>query len=1252
MKSLIRWAISNTPAMNTLMLAIIVVGIGATVIIRREVFPEFELEIILINVPYPGASPEEVEEGICEKIEEAVFSIEGIDKLSSVSREGMGTVIIELKASVKDVQKKLNEVRSEVDRIPSMPVLAEDPEVTQITFRSPAIRIGILAPAGAEKDELELRRIAERVRNDLLLLPSVTQASVIGGRDFQIDVEIAEATLRRYGKSLRDVAMAVRRENMELPGGKMTTDSQEILLRGKNKGETGEEIENVPLVTDPSGVVLTVEDIGTVRDEFIDSTAINYINGRPGLTVSVDKTSDEDLLQIVSEVNAYLTFLREAIQESKPGALEDAREKIERLTGQKIRPLPLGYDVAVWNDRSIMVEERMELLARNGLQGLVLVFVVLALFLERRLAFWVAMGIPISMFGAMAILFAMGQTLNMLSMFAFLMALGILVDDAIVVGENVYSHRQMGKPFVRAAIDGTYEVMPSVLASVTTTIIAFSPLLFVPGIMGKFIAVMPLAVIVMLLISLFESTFILPCHLAHSKHGDDDPNQGHGKLDPKSPFLRGYRRACRPGFFLPWAVCFGLAISAVVVSYQAGLWERLVALSPALAGMAFHLALAAFGLLLLIAVAPFLFLPLAYGGLLMDKLNDATDNALQWFINRIYTPVLRFSLVNPTVVAAGALALLLITFGIYRSGIVPWNGFPKLDGSNIQGAVTYPDGTPGDFTELETRRMLAAIQEIDEEYGERMREEHGADYPLTDLVKVTHFAVGEIDVSGEIRPGEAASGAFTGAVAVELVETNQREVSSEWVVKEWRKRAGDFPGAESVVFGAQGFGPGGAAIEFKMLAQPEQMEQMEAAIEAAKKKLAEYPGVFDIRDNSRPGKWEYQLKVNDRGKSLGVTVEDIAQTVRSSYYGEEVMRLQRGRHEVKLMVRYPKEERQKLAKFDELRVRVAPPTGDLVRELLGGAASGSGPYEIPLTDVAEITVERGYSEINRTDQLRSITVTADIDEARANASNITRDMQKTFMPTLLAQYPGVQIRWEGQAEQTAESLSGLMIGLVIALFCMFALLTLQFRSYLQPVIIMLIIPFGVVGAVFGHMFLQLPLTLFSVFGLVALTGVVVNDSIVLIDFINHRVRDGMPLREALIESGRRRFRPVLLTSATTIAGLLPILLETSLQAQVLIPMATSLAFGLMFSTVLVLVIAPTWYEIYAKIFGVTRDHAADGEDRYAGPVAGRNREMDEASAPGDRDDWRRRDGEADAAYHPSPAHSYTDAGNGDGREDE
>ncbi|MFH1265094.1 MAG: efflux RND transporter permease subunit, partial [Planctomycetota bacterium] len=657
MKSVLRWAIRNTPAMNTLMVSIMLVGAVSLILTHRELFPEFELEIVLVTVPYPGASPEEVEEGVCQKIEEAVRSVDGIKKQYAMAREGSGTVVLELEANVPDAQKILNEIRSEVDRIPSFPELAEDPEVKQITIRQAAIRVGVIGPDTDDPEaEVNLRDVTEKLRDALLHLPSVSQANIIGGRDYQIDIEIPESTLREYGLTLQDVARIVRRQNVELPGGTMKTDSQEVLLRGKNRQLVGRQIAEIPLVTRPGGVVLTVGDLGAVRDEFVDTTAINRINGRPGLVISIDKTANEDLLAIVGDVKQFLASA------GTPGGFE----------------LPEGYELAQWSDMSVMVKDRLDLLAKNGLQGLILVLIVLAVFLELRVAFWVALGIPVSMLGACWILYSGGQTLNMLSMFAFLMALGILVDDAIVIGENIFSHRQMGKSPLEAAVDGAHEVLPSVVASVTTTIVAFVPLLFVPGVMGKFIAVMPVAVIAMLMFSLVESALILPCHLAHNERGGAR----------RRLFARVYRRWSE----LPVPLTAALLVLAVTVFFAHLLRPQPLPWTvkpwqPAVLAWLAYAALAPAALVVAAqAVYPLRGLAegIAWSNVVSSRLLDA-------FIERVYLPVLRWSLGNPWLVLSVAAAVLMASIGWARK--MPFNAFPKLDSTSVEATIVYPDGT-------------------------------------------------------------------------------------------------------------------------------------------------------------------------------------------------------------------------------------------------------------------------------------------------------------------------------------------------------------------------------------------------------------------------------------------------------------------------------------------------------------------------------------------------------------------------------
>ncbi len=668
MKSLVQWAVRNTPAMNTLMIAFMVVGAFSLYKMRREVFPEFDLEIILVTVPYPGASPDEVEEGICQKIEEAVRSIEGIKYQTSIAQEGAGHVVLELEADVKDVQKILNEVRSEVDRIPSFPELAEEREVKQITMREPVIQVGIIGPDRKDMAaELHLRDVAEQVREDLLQQPAVSQATIIGAREYQIDVEIPEETLRKYGLSLTRVADIIRRENVEIPGGTMRTDAQEVLLRGKNKRSIGEELLEIPLVTAPGGVVLRVGDLGTVRDEFDDTiTSISRINGQPGLVISVERTTSEDLLAMVDDVRRYVSA----------------------------KTLPPGYKLAVWGDQSIEVSDRLNMLAKNGIQGLILVFVLLAIFLDLRLAFWVALGIPVAILGTCAVLYFGGHTLNMLTSFAFLMVLGILVDDAIVVGENIYAHRQRGKGFLQAAVEGAEEVLPSVAASVVTTVIAFMPLLYVAGVMGKFLGVMPVAVIAALLISLTEATFVLPCHLSHAPPAED--------------FLTRCRR-----------------------------WRRTMS-APLQLTLGNALVLFAF-------VMTQFFYPLRRLGDLFHWLNVRSSRVLDGFINRIYRPSLRWAIDHSAITLSACFALLCLSLGLVASGHPPFNVFPRLDSKQITSSIVYPDGTPATVTDAATAQIEKAILEL----GEKYKAHDGSS-----VVRYVHKKVGEVTTMGS-RPRHA-----------------------------------------------------------------------------------------------------------------------------------------------------------------------------------------------------------------------------------------------------------------------------------------------------------------------------------------------------------------------------------------------------------------------------------------------------------------------------------------------------------------
>ncbi len=1029
MKPVVQWAIRNSPSMSTLMVAVLAVGMAAMLMLRRERYPDFRPDEVTVSVRYPGASPAETEEGICLKVEEAIRSIVGIRKITSSAKEGAGSVTAELHARVKDPERVLNEIRGAVDRIPTFPEESEKPSVKLAVRFQSVISVAILAPPKSDPTidpvaELQLRSLTEQIYEEVLQLPEVSHVDILQAKPYQIDIEISEAALRKYGLTHHDVSEAVRRANVELPGGEIKSATGDLLVRTANKKVGGPEIAQIPVRSEPNGTVLTVGDLGAVRDGFADIDVRARIDDRPAMSIKIRMTGDEDMLTIREQVVQYVAG----------------------------RQMPAGYDLKTWDDYSGHARDQLDLLIRSGVMGLVLVFLVLALFLDLRLAFWVALGIPISVFGTCAIMLACGASMNIHSMFAFVMALGIVVDDAIVISESIYAHRLRGKSGVRAAIDGTAEVAPAVVSSVLTTVIAFIPLAFVTGEMGKWIAVMPLGLVAMLLISLVESLFILPCHLAHS-HLPDRPTSV-------------------PAF------------------------QRFV------------------------------------------------QRGVDGFIDRVYTPALRWSLERPALVFSGSLCALLITAGLYVGGFTPFVFSQQLDWEFVYTYIEYPKGTPAEAINAATMRLEKAFREVEQE-------EFSSDGES--LTTTFYRGVGYTNQLDNKR-GEVYAEFDRGRIF--------HEKSSRQLIARWREKAGDFPGAERVIFWGINNAPGGRPIELSLVSSD--IVQLEAVANQIKEHLATYQGVVDIHDSRGSGKWELQMKLKPEAEALGIRLEDVARTVRAAFYGEEVMRLQRGRHEVKLMVRYPPEERRSLHQLNEIHVRT--PDGQ----------------EIPLPVLADVTVQRGFSAIHRIDQQRAVTITANVDDQQANAPNIIHDLREVFLPDLLRRYPHVTPRWEGQQEQTQQSFSSLMLGFLVALFGMYAVLTLQFRSLWQPLITLLVLPFGFVGAVFGHWLLGQTLTLFSLFGLVTLSGIVANDSIVLIDFINRRLAEGVALQDALQESGRRRFRPVMLTSITTVAALLPMLLERTTQAQVLIPMAVSISCGLVVATIWILFLVPAMYGFYAR----------------------------------------------------------------------
>ena len=1048
MKSLIDWFSGNHVAANLLMAFFLVAGIVAATQIKQEVFPRIDLDMVSVQVPYLGASPAEVEEAVCVRVEEAIQGIDGIKRINSSAVEGVGTITAELEISA-DPEEALDDIKQAVDRIITFPVETEKPIIQLMESQEQAIDIVIYG----DVDEKALKAAAEHVRDDLLTLPELTQIKVVGTRDYEISIEVSESALRRYGLTFDEVTRKVRAGSLDLPGGSVKTDAGEILVRTKGQRYTGEEYGKLEVISAADGTRLTLDRIADVRDTFEDVDTRSFFDGRPAALVSVYRVADQSILDVTNAVKAYVDENRES--------------------------LPNGLTMAVWADRSEIYRGRMNLMLKNGAIGLVLVFLTLALFLQPRLAFWVSMGIPISFLGGLWMVPWFDGSLNMITMFAFIVVLGLVVDDAIVVGENVYTNRQMGKSVLRGTREGAMEVAAPVIIAVLTTVFAFLPLARVEGIMGKFMGVIPVVVIAVLMVSLVECLLILPAHLSTV------PDRSLAD-DPRKDAARSRFNPLR--------------------------WQRSFA------------------------------------------------KAFEYFIEHTYRPVLGYALSHRALVMAAGIASLLLLAGFVGGGHIRFTFMPKIDADNMLCVLDMPAGTTLDETEAAVDQIMVGLATLKAEYDD------------PDLFIHEYVTIGSQPRSsrrsGPVQgSGSSYAGADKAEINVELQAGEDREIASNMLVKRWRELVGPVPGVKSVTFTSNLFGAG-AALELQ-LSSPD-VDQLQEAAERLKVALAEYPGVQDIVDSYEEGKRELKLDLKPAAGTLGLTLNDLARQVRQGFYGDEAARIQRGRDDVRVMVRYPEEGRRSLGDIESMMIRT--PSGD----------------EVPFATVAQVTPGRGYASIDRQDRRRIVTVEADVDQKVTNAREVLADLQVDVLPALMADYPGLRLSMEGEEADRAESMASLGRGFVMALLAIYALLAVLFRSYAQPLIIMSAIPFGFLGAVLGHVAMGWDLTLLSMFGVVALTGVVVNDSLIMIDFVNRRRKEGGSLFEAVTDSGVRRFRPIVLTSLTTFAGLTPMLLEKSLQARFLIPMAISLGFGVLFATLITLVFVPVSYmvlEDFKRRFG-------------------------------------------------------------------
>jgi multidrug efflux pump subunit AcrB len=1027
MHKLIEWFVKNHVAANLLMIFIVFLGLRATFIsIPLEVFPAFELDIINIRISLPGSTPEEAEESLAVRVEEAVYDLEGIEQLISRSSEGGTTVSVEVDG-LYDLREVLGDIKTRVDAINTFPSDAERPVVSQAQRKREVISVVL----SGQVDDKELRALATKIRDELLLLPGITQVFLESVSPFEISIEISEQTLRRYNLTMAQIAAAVKESSIDLSGGVIKTMGGEILLRSKGQAYSTEEFAAIPIRTTSDGTRLLLGDIADIKDGF-DQTPIKVrFNKKNALLIEVYRIGEQNAIQVAKQVKSYIETKRSS--------------------------LPSGVHINYWKDRSRIVKARLQTLANSALQGGILVAILLSLFLRPAIAFWVCIGIPVSFLGGLWIMPYQGVTLNLISLFAFITVLGILVDDAIVTGENIYTHLQNGTDPQEAAIIGTKEVSIPVTFGVLTTMAAFYPLTMIEGARGQIFAQIPAIVIPVLFFSLVESKLILPAHLKHLKR------QTHSEM----------------GFF--------------------------------------------------------------------SRLQQAVANGFEKAVFRFYRPFLDCCLRNPLNTLALAIAVLVIVFSVVFSGWTRFVFFPKVPSETVRLQLTMPAGTAFHITDDAIEHIVSQAVKLKAKYSDQ-----------TSGRSVIKNILSTTGSSGGSSSGQPNKGRVL--LELEPPETRHSTIKSTQLVKEWRKMIGPIAGMESLTMRAE-IGRGGSPIDVQLTGQ--EFPKLKQVAAAVKEKLSEFPAVFDIEDSLSRGKQELQLQIKPEAQALGLTLSDLARQVRQAFFGYEVQRILRGRDDVRVYIRYPEEERNSLYNLDSMLIRTAD-----------GA-------EIPFIEVADLVASQSPSRITRIDQRRSLNITADVDKQRANIEAIKREVVQ-FMDEILLRFPAIRYTIEGEAKEQRQSFQGLKSGLILVLFVIYGLLAIPFRSYWQPLIVMSMIPFGAVGAIGGHWLMGKPLTIMSLMGMLALTGVVVNDSLVLVDFINRKRREGVRLSAAVSQAGVARFRAVVLTSLTTFAGLAPLIFEKSTQAQFLIPMAISLGFGIMFATICTLVLLPVNYLLFTR----------------------------------------------------------------------
>jgi len=1019
-KGIIAWFTYNPVAANLLMLFIIIGGFVSYQNMTKRMQPDIQLNMVNISVPYLGAAPEEVEQGVIIKIEEAIQDVKGIKRTTATAREGVGTVTAVLFNDI-NLDDAVNEIKIKVDSIATFPGETEKPVISKVEFSQGVVWLSVFG----DMDQRTRQSIAQEVRNDIMSLPEVNSAEIMGSREYEISVEISDAEMRAYGLTMTEIANKIRQFSVDLPGGQIKTEGGDIRLRTVGQAYSEIEFSDLVLRTNADGTRLRLGDIATINDGFVESDGYARFNGKRATVIQVKSVGEQNDLEISKAVHAYIA--------------------------EKNQSLPQGAKVELWGDGASYLQQRLDMMFDNMLMGVVLVFILLSLFLRFKVALWVLVGIPICFFGAFLLMDKVGPistNINFLSLFGLILVLGIVVDDAIIIGESVYTEIKKNGHSKENVVKGAKRVAVPATFGVLTTIAAFAPLLTLDFMFAPFFEAIAVVVILCLIFSLIESKWILPAHLAHMKYETYDESK------------------------VNW----------------------------------------------------------------LGRIQHATRVGMENFAVEVYRPFLEKVLAHRYLALVSFVTILLVSIGLLGSGLIKVEPFPSIPGDMIQARFTLNDGSPISARDTLIKRMEQAIDKVDSKLAEQNNGESIARHSLS-----------------------WTQGDTGGAMLVELTKGETRLVDSIAFERAWRDEVGEVAGVKELRFMSATGAGGDSAISFRLVGA--NYENLERASKELQNKLAEYDGVFDIRTTNSAGNQEIKLALKPSAETLGITLSDLGRQVRQAFYGEEAQRIQRGKDEIKVMVRFPKEERKSIANLENMRIRT--PQGQWV----------------PFTSVAEFKLTEGVSTIQREDSKRAVSVMADFNPEKVQSHMVTSEINNEFIPELTRKYPGVTSELSGQSKEFAEMMADIGQSMSIALALIYILIAIPLKSYIQPLMVMLVIPFGLIGAIVGHLVFGKSFNMMSAFGIVALIGVVVNDSLIMVEFVNRARREGLRLKDAVLQAGTQRFRAIMLTSLTTFFGLLPIMFETSLQAQIIIPMAIALGFGIMFATVITLLLIPSVYLI-------------------------------------------------------------------------